>query len=231
MGWPWEWIPYATRNLEQNDGLFWVSHSKEQFSFFFVLWFPLDCYGVIWNQFFYSVVRMKVLLTYQAPTHPIWLHNTSCIHSGFITMNHIFIYLIFTKLLSLFSSLTIYLILNTYYIHYDNPHNCIYVFNLTYSFQCSSNSSFVSPPTTTTSIDPNRRLYQALRGIKSPEVQISSQVLDARSYSRRGLHLGRFDPSRRLIEPRIWIYAGFKNQKKTGLETGQGNCVQRLSTA
>ena len=23
-----------------------------------------------------------------------------------------------------------------------------------------------------------------------------------------GLHLGRFDPSRRLIEPTIWIYAG-----------------------
>ena len=28
-------------------------------------------------------------------------------------------------------------------------------------------------------------------------------------YLRRGLHLERFDPSRRLIEPRIWIYAGY----------------------
>ena len=28
-------------------------------------------------------------------------------------------------------------------------------------------------------------------------------------YLRRGLHLKRFDPSWRLIEPRIWIYAGF----------------------
>ena len=28
-------------------------------------------------------------------------------------------------------------------------------------------------------------------------------------YLRRGLHLKRFDPSQRLIEPRIWIYAGF----------------------
>ena len=27
-------------------------------------------------------------------------------------------------------------------------------------------------------------------------------------YLRRGLHLKRFDPSWRLIEPRIWIYAG-----------------------
>ena len=27
-------------------------------------------------------------------------------------------------------------------------------------------------------------------------------------YLRRGLHLEIFDPSRRLIEPRIWIYAG-----------------------
>ena len=126
-------------------------------------------------------------------------------------VNYIFINLFLTKLLSLLSNLTIYSILNTYYLHYDNPYNCIYVFNLTYSFQCSSNSSFVSPPTTRTSIDPNRRLYQALRGIKSPEVQISSQVLDARSYSRRGLHLGRFDPSRRLIEPRIWIYAGISS--------------------
>ena len=27
-------------------------------------------------------------------------------------------------------------------------------------------------------------------------------------YLRRGFHLERFDPSQRLIEPRIWIYAG-----------------------
>ena len=27
-------------------------------------------------------------------------------------------------------------------------------------------------------------------------------------YLRRGLHLERSDPSRHLIEPRIWIYAG-----------------------
>ena len=27
-------------------------------------------------------------------------------------------------------------------------------------------------------------------------------------YLRRGLHLEKFDPSRHLIEPRIWIYAG-----------------------
>ena len=27
-------------------------------------------------------------------------------------------------------------------------------------------------------------------------------------YLRKGLHLERFDPSRRLIELRIWIYAG-----------------------
>ena len=38
--------------------------------------------------------------------------------------------------LSLFSSLTIYSILNTYYLHYDNPRKCICVFNLTYSLQC-----------------------------------------------------------------------------------------------
>ena len=29
-------------------------------------------------------------------------------------------------------------------------------------------------------------------------------------YLRRGLNLERFDPSRGLIEPRIWIYAGLK---------------------
>ena len=27
-------------------------------------------------------------------------------------------------------------------------------------------------------------------------------------YLRKVLHLERFDPSQRLIEPRIWIYAG-----------------------
>ena len=53
-----------------------------------------------------------------------------------------------------------------------------------------------------TNLDPNPRLYQAPRGIKSPEVQTSSQVLHTKSYSRRGLHLWRFDPSRPLIEPR-----------------------------
>ena len=62
--------------------------------------------------------------------------------------------------------------------------------------------------THTTILYPNPRLYQAPIGIKSPKVQTSSKVLHARSYSRRGLHLGRFDPSRRLIETRIWIYAG-----------------------
>ena len=31
--------------------------------------------------------------------------------------------------------------------------------------------------------------------------------------SRRGLHFRRFDPSWRLIEPRIWIYAGFNHWK------------------
>ena len=76
--------------------------------------------------------------------------------------------------------------------------NCIYVLNLTRSIQCWSNSSFVSPPTTGIGLDPNPRLYQALRGIKSPEVETSSQVLHVRSYSRRGLHLGRFDPSGRF---------------------------------
>ena len=33
-------------------------------------------------------------------------------------------------------------------------------------------------------------------------------------YLRRGLHLERFDPSRRLIELRIWIYAGLLNIEK-----------------
>ena len=31
-------------------------------------------------------------------------------------------------------------------------------------------------------------------------------------YLRRGLHLERFDSSRRLIEPKIWIYAGCYNK-------------------
>ena len=30
-------------------------------------------------------------------------------------------------------------------------------------------------------------------------------------YLRRGLHLQRFDPSGRLVEARIWIYAGLIN--------------------
>ena len=95
-----------------------------------------------------------------------WEYGWVCLRM--ITMNHIFIYLILTKLLSLFFSLTINSILNTYYFYYDNPHNCIYVFNLTCSFQCWSNSSFVSLPTTGTRLDSNPRLYQASRGIKYP---------------------------------------------------------------
>ena len=120
-----------------------------------------------------------------------------------VNLNHIFIYLILTTLLSLYSTLTIYSNLNTYY----NPHNSICVFNWTCSLQCWSNSNFVSPPTTGTgtSLDPNPRLYQVPREIKYPEVQTSSQVLHSMCFSRRGLHLGRFDPSRRWIEPRIWI--------------------------
>ena len=31
-------------------------------------------------------------------------------------------------------------------------------------------------------------------------------------YLRRGLHLERFDPFWSLIEPSIWIYAGFRFQ-------------------
>ena len=34
-------------------------------------------------------------------------------------------------------------------------------------------------------------------------------------YLRRGLHLERFDPSRRFIEPRIWIYAGLHGSNLT----------------
>ena len=34
-------------------------------------------------------------------------------------------------------------------------------------------------------------------------------------YIRRGLHLERFDPSRPLIEPKIWIYAGIIDRIKT----------------
>ena len=72
-----------------------------------------------------------------------------------VNLNHIFIYLILTKLLSLFYSLTIYSILNTYYLHSNNPDNSI-------------------PPTIETSLDPNPKLYQASRGIKSLNVQNSS---------------------------------------------------------
>ena len=36
-----------------------------------------------------------------------------------------------------------------------------------------------------TSVDPNPRLYQAPRGIKSPEVQTSSQVLHSRRFAAR----------------------------------------------
>ena len=96
-----------------------------------------------------------------------------------VNLNHIFIYLILTKLLSIFSSLTIYSILNTY-----NPHNSICVFNLTCFLQCLSNSSFVSPPTTENNLDPNPRLYdQAPRGIKYSEVQISLSAIPKKRFS------------------------------------------------
>ena len=89
----------------------------------------------------------------------------------------------------------------------------------------------MSPPTTGTSLDPNPRLYQAPRGIKSHEVQTSCEVLHARSYSRKGLHLGIFDPYRRLIEPRIWIYASSCRGQwhKTGVwSTLKGTCSFQL---
>ena len=54
-----------------------------------------------------------------------------------------------------------------------------------------------------TSLDPNPRLYQAPREIKSLEVQTSSHVL-LRYCTKGGLHLEGFDPSGHLIEPRIW---------------------------
>ena len=38
---------------------------------------------------------------------------------------------------------------------------------------------------------------------------VSFGLSQINGYLRRGLHLERFDPSRRLIEPRIWIYVGY----------------------
>ena len=124
--------------------------------------------------------------------------------NSLLYLNHIFIYLILTKLLSLFSifsSLTIYLILNTYYLHWDNPHNSICVFNLTYSLQCWSKSNFVSPPTTETILGSIKRQEGSNLPRCKPLLRYCTQG---------GLHHRRFDPSRLLIEPRIWIYAGFK---------------------
>ena len=43
-------------------------------------------------------------------------------------------------------------------------------------------------------------------------VGLAHGLIQINGYLRRGLHLERFDPSRRLIEPRIWIYTRFRFQ-------------------
>ena len=69
--------------------------------------------------------------------------------------------------------------LRPFKIYHDEPYFHLFYFiekffKLTCSFQCWSNSSCVSPPTTWTSLDPNPRLYQASKRIKSLEVQPAS---------------------------------------------------------
>ena len=69
---------------------------------------------------------------------------------------------------------------------------------------CSHELKLIWSVHNTMSLDPNPRIYQALRGIKCLEVKTFSQVLQERIYLRRGLHLCKFDPCRCLIDPRIW---------------------------
>ena len=45
-------------------------------------------------------------------------------------------------------------------------------------------------------------------------VALAHGLIQINGYLRRGLHLKRFDPYRRFIEPRIWIYAGITYNHK-----------------
>ena len=49
-------------------------------------------------------------------------------------------------------------------------------------------------------------------------------------YLRRGLHPGRFDPSGRLIEPMIWIYAGLNIEHcVSGCLKNEFDCILALN--